>query len=442
MDLCPGNTLRISAGNGYASYQWQDGSGDSMYIVSQPGIYYVKTVDACGGVFTDTIRINPGLPVSLDIGPDLVICRDDTVRITAPSGFVSYKWFPYYHISSDTTQSITIHSKTDTVYYIKAEKTPGCFAFDTLKITVKQSVSINLGSDTSFCEGDSLLLVAGNGFDQYKWNTGSQGSQIAVYQQGIYSITATAHNGCSSYDTLKIINVWNIPKVDLYRDSTICFGTTVMLSPGQFNSYLWEDGSTAGTRKITTPGTYSVLVEDKNGCQGSGTTRITNLLPPPSQFLTSDTSLCTYAELELKAAGTFKDYQWSNGVSQSRITIKQPGRYWLKVTDYNNCKGTDTINITQKDCLQGFYIPSAFTPDRDQRNDDFKPLLFGKIIHYQFTVYNRWGEMVFTSKKAGLGWDGTVRGIVQNTGTFVWTCTYQLEGESRQVRKGTCMLIR
>lgn len=441
-ELCPGNTLRISAGSGYASYEWQDGSSDSIYNVSRPGTYYVKTLDACGGVFLDTITIHAGLPVSIDIGADLIACKDDTVHITAPTGFVSYKWFPDHQISSDTMRSVAIYAKTDTAYYIKAEKTRGCFGFDTLNITVKQSLPINLGADTSFCEGDSLLLFAGIGFDRYTWNTGSQASEITVHHRGIYSLKATDHNGCSSYDTLKILDVWNLPKPDLYRDSTMCVGTTVVLSPGNFRSYLWHDGSRVSTRNITTPGTFSVLVEDDKGCKGSDTATITKLLPLPSQFLTNDTSFCTYAEFELKASSSFKDYQWSNGVRQSRITIKQPGRYWLKVTNHNGCIGTDTITITQKDCLQGFYIPSAFTPDGDQRNDDFKPLLFGKVISYQFTIYNRWGGTVFISTKVGEGWNGTVRGIFQNTGTYVWTCAYQLEGESPQVRKGSCMLIR
>jgi gliding motility-associated-like protein len=92
--------------------------------------------------------------------------------------------------------------------------------------------------------------------------------------------------------------------------------------------------------------------------------------------------------------------------------------------------------------MSGFYAPTAFSPNGDRKNDDFKPLLFGVVKTYQLTIYNRWGEIIFYSTDPFKGWGGKVGGIPQPTGVFVWTCTYQMEGEEMKREKGTITLIR
>ena len=70
------------------------------------------------------------------------------------------------------------------------------------------SPPINLGSDTSFCIGQSINLNAGSGFSTYQWSTGSTASQILVNTTGMYSVVATTQEGCKSFDTLQIQNVY------------------------------------------------------------------------------------------------------------------------------------------------------------------------------------------------------------------------------------------
>jgi len=89
--------------------------------------------------------------------------------------------------------------------------------------------------------------------------------------------------------------------------------------------------------------------------------------------------------------------------------------------------------------MTGFYVPNAFSPGSDGKNDIFRPLIFGKVLAYEFTVYNRFGQVVFTSKEPGKGWDG---GAGQTTNTFVWTCRYQLENEPTIFEKGIVMLVK
>ena len=98
--------------------------------------------------------------------------------------------------------------------------------------------------------------------------------------------------------------------------------------------------------------------------------------------------------------------------------------------------------VNPKECPTGFYMPTGFTPNGDGRNDLCRPILFGDLIQYHFTLYNRWGEKIFESKDRNIGWDGKLKGTALQTGVFVWTCTFQFAGDKPKFEKGTTVLIR
>jgi gliding motility-associated-like protein len=152
--------------------------------------------------------------------------------------------------------------------------------------------------------------------------------------------------------------------------------------------------------------------------------------------------LCSYAKIELKPNGVFPQYLWSTAAISPSITVQQGGLYWLQVTDKYNCTGRDSLLLTSKQCLTGFFVPNAFTPHKDGRNDIFKPIILGNIVQFEFTIYNRWGQRVFQSANWQLGWDGTVAGKQQSNDTFVWTCRYQFDNGPVTFEKGTVTLVR
>jgi gliding motility-associated-like protein len=88
------------------------------------------------------------------------------------------------------------------------------------------------------------------------------------------------------------------------------------------------------------------------------------------------------------------------------------------------------------------YVPTAFTPNKDGKNDVLRPALAGiKDLRY-FRVYNRWGQLIFETKAENAGWDGTVKGIKQESGVMVWVAEGLGVDGKVYFRKGTCMLIR
>ncbi|PWT71233.1 MAG: hypothetical protein C5B59_18485 [Bacteroidetes bacterium] len=127
------------------------------------------------------------------------------------------------------------------------------------------------------------------------------------------------------------------------------------------------------------------------------------------------------------------------------ISFPKSGAYMVKAIVNSNCITEDSMMVnvlTDKQCLTGFHMPNAFTPNGDGKNDIIRPLISGDVARYRFTVYNRWGELLFESSELLKGWDGTFLHTPQPAGGFVWYCQYQLQGQALQTQKGTFVLIR
>jgi len=439
--LCAKTTLQLNAGNTYSIYEWQDGSAASTFNVSAPGTYWVHVRDNCGSEFKDTIVVN-ALNVTVDIGPDRIKCNNDTLHLNAPSGFLNYQWSNSYNINTTTAASVVVRPDIDTAYFLKAEQLPGCFAYDTVRIKVNHSPMIALGSDRSFCKGDSAFIDAGSGFVQYQWSNGANAAALYVHDAGAYSVIATDAQGCSSRDTMNVTNVWPLPVVSLHKNNELCEGSSRLLQAGNHTAYLWQDGSNAGSFNVTSTGTYYLTAWNSHQCKASDTTVITQILPAPRGFLAEDTAVCSYGSLVIQPKNMYPSYSWSNGATSSAISVTRPGEYWLQVINAKGCVGRDTILVKGKECLQGLHVPKGFTPNNDGKNDLFLPVLGGDVVKYQLTVYNRWGQTVFSTNDRFKGWDGKYGGGQQDSNVFVWVVTYQLLGEVVKSERGTVMLIR
>jgi gliding motility-associated-like protein len=257
---------------------------------------------------------------------------------------------------------------------------------------------------------------------------------------GIYIDTLKTISGCDSViTTTLVVNTKPVP--DLGKDQNLCIGQQLTVSPGVFTTYAWQDGSSGNKFAINTTGAYWVTVTNSNNCSATDTIRITTV-PLPSGFLKATDSVCSYETLIIRSLQNFNTYLWSTGETQNNITVSTPGQYSLKVTDANNCSATESITILPKECMYGVYLPTAFSPNGDGKNELFHPLIFGKIKKYHFAIYNRWGQTVFQTTEPNKAWDGKLAGVLQDPAIFIWTCTYQLEGSAERSQKGTVMLIR
>ncbi|HVG16881.1 MAG TPA: gliding motility-associated C-terminal domain-containing protein, partial [Chitinophagaceae bacterium] len=112
------------------------------------------------------------------------------------------------------------------------------------------------------------------------------------------------------------------------------------------------------------------------------------------------------------------------------------------VTDSFGCQQTITKPIIiYSSCT--VFIPNAFTPNGDGKNDVFGVINAVKADQFQLQIYNRWGGLVFRSNNWKDTWDGKVNGLQQAAGTFVWFVKYVDKRTNEKVeRKGSLVLIR
>ena len=430
--LCSGDSLRLQTNIQGGTYLWSTGEKTPSIIVSKGGNYWVSVNNGSCSV-KDTINITFQPKPVLFLGKDTSLCENELLTLHATANS-NYLW-------QDNSTKDSLAVNTSGSYWVQVTKN-GCSIRDTIIINYKPLPQVNLGKDTGICINQNLLLnVADASIKSYLWQDNSQQASFTVTQAGMYNVIVTGVNGCKNSDTI-LVKIFSNPVVTLDRDSTLCSGTTRILNAGNFTSYLWNTGNTSQTISVNNAGIYSVTVTDNNNCKGSDTTKIVTLFPSPSNFLPADTAVCSYGSVQLSSKITFSNYLWNTNAVTPAITVTQPGVYWLQVTDKNNCSGRDSISVAQKDCMKGFYIPNAFSPNKDGKNDLFRPMLFGKVMLYEFAVYNQWGEIVFKSTDVNKGWDGTYKKLPQDTFVFVWTCKYQFENEPVKTERGTVTLVR
>ncbi len=258
---------------------------------------------------------------------------------------------------------------------------------------------------------------------------------------GTYYDTLQTSAGCDSV-VITHLTVNPNPSPNLGPDQALCRNTQLTLTPGNHTTYAWQDNSTQSTFIARNVGTYWVRVTNSFNCVAADTIKITGIMEPPANFLKEKDSVCGYEDIELAASQPYSSYLWSTGGTGRSIYVRNAGSYRLQVTDANGCTGTDTIAVLTKQCLNGVYIPTAFTPNNDGRNDFFKPIVYGTLLNYTIDVYDRAGQRVFSTSNPVLGWKGDVLGIIQPSGVYVWQCRYQLAGQAPGYQKGTVMLIR
>jgi gliding motility-associated-like protein len=149
--------------------------------------------------------------------------------------------------------------------------------------------------------------------------------------------------------------------------------------------------------------------------------------------------------VQLHATGG-QHYQWfppdflnTDTVFNPVATLNSDQRYQVKVTTAEGCEDTDDIFIRVfKDAA--IHVPNAFTPDGQHKI--FRPVLAGIQQLYYFSVYNRYGQLVFTTSEPGKGWDGRINGVVQPSGTYVWMLKAKDYQGKLITKNGTMLLIR
>ena len=199
---------------------------------------------------------------------------------------------------------------------------------------------------------------------------------------------------------------------------------------------------------FTEPGTYNVTLSAvaDNGCESAVST-VPVFINQAVAFAGNDTVVMKSEPLQLSGSGG-GSYLWSPGTYMNNTGAANPVvipdddiTYSLTVTTAEGCEATDAISLT---VFKGseIFVPTAFTPNSDGINEKLGPYYVGIRDIAYFTVYNRWGQLVYTTRDRGGQWDGTINGIRQPSGVYVWKLAavdyvgrkYELKGSSTLIR--------
>ncbi len=479
--VCIGTPVLMTAPRGVGiTYQWKLNGNDLAgatffaHTATSPGNYEVLlTANGCDSLSkARTIvynGVNPPTIASEPLAP-ILLCENDSARLRTDS--LEGYFFQWYRnnaaLRADTFSSITV--KQPGVYTVRVRK-GGCTQFSSgMAVAFKPvpSAKFTYFGNPQFCKGDTMVLKAQSSPGlSYQWFLdgreigGEIDSFLIVSAEGSYHLV-TEFDGCKSDSSERVlVTEQENPVAGLnvnYTSRELCRGDFVRLQirtqdikPGQ--SYTWlRDGvviprETSESYTITTGGRYQLVVRINRCIDSSDTVRIIYRNPPRPR-LGNDTVVCRSegpARFKLKATDPKAlTYLWNDGTTADTLAVLDSGIYIVTVTDSIGCFGSDTIKIGITECDPEVWLPTAFTPNGNNLNEEYVTQTYN-VSKYELRIFNRWGQMVFFSNDPSKHWNGQFEGADCPSGEYRYTCRF--EGPVRnkvtiREKVGTVTIIR
>ncbi|MBK9106427.1 MAG: gliding motility-associated C-terminal domain-containing protein [Saprospiraceae bacterium] len=336
--LCNGDTLLLEPGSIDGTYLWQDNSSTQTFTVDQQGTYSLLVSNFCGE-FIDSIVVTYGVPITPpDLGMDFSLCPGETAVLNVFSAGANYLW-------QDASTADTLLVNAAGTYHVQVYDACSSFSDTVIVLLNGNPPMVDLPTQQTLCQGQSLILDAVVSGVSYLWNDNSQNQQLTVNAPGTYSVTVS--NACGSdRDTITVLDGGPAPAVSLGTDINICPGESVTLSPvfSNVDSWLWQDGSVLPSYTVSAPGVISVEVS--NACSTTFDTLNVGLLPAtPPLDLGADTSLCSGQSFSLSINTPNVNILWPDGSTGTAYTVTGPGQVYASVS--NSCGlSADTIEVS------------------------------------------------------------------------------------------------
>lgn len=401
--ICPGLALELDTGYPSAAVVWQDGSTGSTMDVNSTGIYTANvSLDGCFAM--DQIFVQVITPFDASLPEVASFCDGDSTLVFGLFGAAEYVW----------QDGITGNQRWFNIpgLYTLESTYNGCSNFDEVMVTSMPNPVFSFGLDLTLCEGDQAVITPGlAAYDYIVFNDVLAVDSLTVDSVGIYWAEAV-FNGCRWSDTIEVA-IAEVPVFTLPADTLLCpdgvLEVAVDLEEGILVS--WSNGVVSHDLTLYQADQY-VATAQIGSCVHRDTIEV-GIADPYAINLLSDYDLCQDETLELdmlQSAGVYPTtYIWSNGRFGHKIEVNHGGDY--SVVMRNVCDTVEhTVHVKPILCGCQVYVPNAFTPDNDGKNDQFKPVLDCEYDEYTFHVFDRWGRPVFQSNDLNEGWYGQVEG--------------------------------
>ena len=444
---CGSLMVMVSTQNdGAISWDFGDGKGQSnektvKYTYDKSGRYRITlTVDkVCSRSISKDVTVVFIEPMLMDT---VISCFAEDVHLN-PRNDTSYRyeWTPATGLDDPNSSNPLYSGGKDQKFAVRIydPNFPECDIMDTVCVIVPPVINMKLDSDTLVCEPGELTFKASSGFADvtYLWcdeqgNVIGNGLELKIFidRKRVICLKGTDRYGCET-QLCQTVDFYEYP-MEIEGPDNLCFGDSAFVKIRSGNDVMieWEpnDGSiikitgdTCILVKPTVSTNYRAKITHSSGCVWYREHRIAVHNPGLSLDAKAEpdrivVGLVSQLEATLNSNWVYK---WSpNDGSLNNSDIYNPEArpektttYTVKVTDEFGCMATDTVTVRVVDCAESIFIPNAFSPNGDSKNDVLyvrAPANFVQSI--ELIVYNRWGEEVFQTQDINVGWQGDFNG--------------------------------
>jgi gliding motility-associated-like protein len=456
---CPGScdgtaTVLASGGNGPYQYNWLATSQTTASATALcAATHSVVVTDSNGCQDTAVVAITEPAAFALSIAtpPWLCIGQSATLTATVTGGTpaYTYNWSP---------SGPAVSPVTTTTYTLSVTDANGCVsATQTVTVNVHPPLSVTASGGGTTCTGTTVTLTAsasgGNGGPYfYGWTPNMQaGSTVNVTPTTTTTYTVNVTDNCTVQQATATTQAF-VPTVPSVTFSAVspegCANMCTQFTSNTPNGFsmLWHFGdggtSTAAnpTHCFTQDGSYTVTLEVTDGFGCTYTFIQPNMIivhPNPVADFTLGPQPTTILEPQICFTSTsspdVNQWYWNFGDVNDQVTdstastchsYSDTGHYCVDLIVHNSYGCFSTVEY----CLEiqpyfSIYVPNAFTPNSDGKNDAFMPSLYNvDPSSYEMQIFDRWGNLIFTTTNTGEGWDGRAKGKSQvaQIDTYVW----------------------
>lgn len=412
------------------SYTWINNgitvaSGSNpLYDVATSGFYVVKAYRSASCYWTDSIKITVDQDFTL-ISSDTTICIGASAQLNViPLGGnfpYTYNWVPTTNLSNTTIPNpiaTPVNTNTYTVFVTERK----CVHQKNVTVTVLKPINLKTDNTVNGCLNSPIQLDA-SGAENYVWTPGLHLNDSTIADPITNLSTKTlfkikGYNACFSDSVNVLVSVFPIAPVNAYGDTSICYGGTASLSSDYYSQYQysWTPTPTVNNSTVynplATPKTTTdyILSVNNQGCVKKDTVHIhveqeviaKILLPIPYGPIPWTVKFRNLSTGAIRYNWYFTGGFSSTTDKEPSITIKIEDYYTvvLEAIDSKGCKDYDTLVIK----AYHFFIPNLFTPNGDNKNDNFE--ITGLGDNFLVEIFNRWGERVYQNSNYRNEWAG------------------------------------
>lgn len=439
--------VAATGGNGGTTFDWTGPNGFSSSSDSLQGlgigVYAVLATDAIGCAAATTVTIDApnalvatvssllfpgGTPLSCAGATDGVL----NASISGGTGGYAFTWNGPGGVQA-AGPSLT--GAGPGTWCVLVTDTNGCTGGACMDLIDPAPLQATLQTTAAPCGTAvgtiDLAVSGGSGALSFLWSSGAVTEDLGGLTPGTYSVSIADANGCS-FSTGAIISGGPALDGSLVTGPILCHGAndgtidvTLMDGEAPF-SFQWSNGASSASLAGLQAGTYTVLVTDANGCTWSGTADVGE---PPS--LMAEALVQTYANghnvsapgaqngsVGITVTGGAPPYafNWAHGASGATLGSMGAGTYVVTIEDANGCAIDLTVTLTGPEDIA---MPTGFSPNGDGANDTYVVLGLDAYPSNRFTVFNRWGNLVYEHLNYRNGWAGeNTEGQALPNGTY------------------------